>query len=424
MKIVFITNSYYPYFSAIGKCIYNLVTEMKNEHEVIVLSNMNMSGLSEEDIFDGHKVMRVRTKDMKQRDEINKFNHNDKLFINTINSVKMLTLRTLDYLKIISGSTTIQKSLTKEYLRVLSSLKNVDIIIPTCYPFEAIIASQTYKKKYNKNIKVIPLLFDKYSDSPTLHRNNLNKNLKYKKHLALEEEIIKDAEKVFYVDSWIDHMENHFSKFSEKLVHIEHPLIINYAPKLLDKKIESNSNFIDIIYTGVLDKKVRPPFKTLKIISKILEKNKKFRFHFYVLGNCDKELNEYHIKYPQNIFNHGQVQSDIALSKIMESNILLSIGNTDVSLIPSKIFEYMSCGKPIIHFYTSEEDRIISLLKEYNLGYCVKQDEGSNEYKINQIINFFEVNKANNVSFDEVEQIFFKATPKFISEKIIDSIIN
>ncbi|WP_373472198.1 hypothetical protein [Carnobacterium alterfunditum] len=419
IKIVFLTSSYYPYFSAIGKCVYNLVNEMKKNHEVIVISNMSILNLPQEEIFDNHKIIRVRTTAMKKRDIIQE---QDEVFLKSkINEIKMISLRSFEYSKVIMSKTTTQKYLVKEYLKKLSNVENIDIIIPTCYPFESILASQKYKRKYNKNVKIIPFLFDKFSDSPTLHRNNINKKWKYKEHLVLEEKMIKDAEKVFYVDSWIDHTEKHFKKYRKKFIHVEHPLIVEYNHGKLNKKIKNEDNFIDIVYTGVLDKKVRSPFRTLKIISKLVEKNNKLRFHFYVLGNCGNELDEYHMEYPNNIFNHGQVKSDVALFKIMESNILLSIGNTDVSLIPSKIFEYMSCGKPIIHFYTSEDDRVISLLNNYNLGFCVKQDKEIDEHMINQITEFFDVNKFRNMPFDEVEKNFFEATPKFISKKIINS---
>ena len=422
MKIVFITGSYYPYFSAIGKCIYNLANELEKSHEVIVISNMTTLNDSHVDIFQSHKIIRVRTFAMEKRDNLIGVKPNSSFLKNAIRKIKLFLLRSSGFFEVISSRTTIQKDLVNEYMNALSILDDVDVIIPTCYPFEAIFAAQKYRNNYNKNIIIVPFLFDKFSESPTLHRTKLNKILKYKKNLLLEEDMIKDSKKVLYVDSWVEHLKEHFVSYKEKLIHVEHPLLVDYNFGVAKNKSKGGSDFIEVIYTGVLDKKVRPPLRTLNIIANIIERDSRFRFHFYVLGNCGNDIDKFHKKYPKNIINHGQVKSDVSLHEIMKSNILLSIGNTDVSLIPSKIFEYMSSGKPIIHFYNSEEDRINSMLDDYGLGYCVKQDNNMSGETIDNIINFCDINQNVTKSFEEVKEIFYKATPQFITEKIFDSI--
>jgi glycosyltransferase involved in cell wall biosynthesis len=420
MKIVFITSSYYPYFSAIGKCVYNLVNELKQENEVIVISNMTSNNLKNEVEFDGHKIIRVRTESMIKRDKILSNNESKNKFVILNNRIKMQLLRMAGYLNTIVSKETIQKSLVKEYFKELLSLGDIDLIVPTCYPFESIIAAQEYKNITARTIQIIPFLFDKFSDSPTLHRNKINKKIKYKNNLSLEEEMIKGSARVLYVDSWIDKMKKYFSAYDDKLIHVEHPLIVNHFSGISFDNININSEYIDISYTGVIDKKVRPPYETLKIISRMIEINDKLRFHFYVLGNCTDEINYYHIKYPNNIFNHGQVESNIALLKIMQSSILLSIGNTDNTLIPSKIFEYMSSGKPIIHFFHSENDRVISMLKDYGIGYCINQNKEITDLEINKLVDFCKYNKNNNKHFEEVQNLFYKANPRFISRIILN----
>jgi hypothetical protein len=39
----------------------------------------------------------------------------------------------------------------------------------------------------------------------------------------------------------------------------------------------------------------------------------------------------------------------------------------------SKIFEYISCGKPIVHFYTANNDAKLKILKEYPLALCLSK---------------------------------------------------
>lgn len=418
MKIIFLTSSYYPFFSAIGRCINNVVDELKKENEVIVISNMTTNNLDKAVDYEGHKIVRVRTKSMISRDKLLSQKNNN-IIVKLRKKAKLYYLRVQGYLNAILSTQTIEKPLIKEYFDALSCFNNIDLIIPTCYPFEAVMAAQKYKDKINSKVQIIPFLFDKFADSPTLHRNKYNQKVKYKYNLLLEEQMIKSSNRVLYVDSWIQKMKKYFSQYDEKLIHVEHPLIIDHFTGIATGDEADNDGYINVTYTGVLDKAVRPPTITLNIISKIIEKNNKFRFHFYVLGNAVDEVNYIAKKYPENIINHGQVESNFAFLKIKQSDILLSIGNTDTTLIPSKIFEYMSSGKPIIHFYHSDDDRVISMLKDYELGFCIKQNKEISNSEILSLMDFCISNKTNNKSFEEVQRIFYKASPQYISNIIL-----
>lgn len=56
-----------------------------------------------------------------------------------------------------------------------------------------------------------------------------------------------------------------------------------------------------------------------------------------------------------------------------ESDVLLSIGNRDPNLIPSKLIKYISLGKPVIHLRRGKEDSCLPYLEKYPLG-CVVDD--------------------------------------------------
>lgn len=420
MKIVFLTSSYYPYSSAIGKCVYNLVSELKTSNEVVVISNMSLNKGAKTEVYDGHEIIRVRTKRMMERDEL--LSKQSSNFLSTIiTKIKINSSRLGGYLKTVFSENSVEKALVKEYYNSLINIDDIDLIVPTCYPFESIVAAQLYQEKINKKVKIIPILFDKFSDSPTLHRNELNKKIKYKRHLMLEEEMITRSDKVMYVDSWISAIKQLDGRFQEKLIHIEHPLVVDQFSEITLKKRETSEMNIVVTYTGVLDRKVRPPSETLKIIEKIIKTNKIFKFHFYALGNGVDEVKLFAREFPENIFFHGQVNSEDALSRIKHSDILLSIGNTDISLIPSKIFEYMSSGKPIVHFYHTDEDSVINILKEYELGYCLNQNESVD---ISAFINFCVSKSGYYRTFEDVSKTFYKATPSYIAGKLLKNVNN
>lgn len=418
MKIVVMLSSYYPYYSAIGKCMRNLILEFEKKHEVIVISNMNTLGLLSEEDFGNHKIIRIRTPNLQKRDLLANGLHSKNNMIKRLSiKLRIFFLRVIGAIRIIFSKVSLQQDLCDEYLDVLSHINEVDLIIPTCYPFEAIVAAQRYVRSTQYPVKLLPILFDKFSESPTLHRLKINQRIKYQNHLDLEGKMIQDAASVFFVDSWKEHLNEYFPDYSGKFHYIEHPLIveINQAESTSDP-IDQN---IDIVYAGVLDKTVRPPRKTLEVISELINLDSDIRFHFYAIGNCGALLRKYQNLYPFNVYDHGYLESEIVLETMSQSNLLLSIGNTDISLIPSKIFEYMSLGKPIIHFYKDTQDPLIDMLKAYELAICVDQNKIIESKGLFDILAFIRENKKKVKEFGEVEEMFKTATPEYVADLIM-----
>ena len=58
-----------------------------------------------------------------------------------------------------------------------------------------------------------------------------------------------------------------------------------------------------------------------------------------------------------------------------EADILLNIGNTIPGMVPSKIFEYMSTGKPIISTSCIQNDPVITYLEHYGNAHVINEKE-------------------------------------------------
>jgi hypothetical protein len=176
---------------------------------------------------------------------------------------------------------------------------------------------------------------------------------------------------------------------------------------------------INIVYTGALYKKIRSPLQALKMFSRLIEEDKRIILHFYINGDCSPIVNNYCEKYPDNIINHGSVHTGFAKAAIISADLLLSIGNSDITQLPSKIFEYISTGNPVVHFYSNQDDPVISILSEYSNSCCIGNDESfiqQGEMKIRELIK----NHGDKIEFEEVENIYYKATPRFIAKKIVE----
>ena len=106
-----------------------------------------------------------------------------------------------------------------------------------------------------------------------------------------------------------------------------------------------------------------------------------------------------------------------------DSDILISIANKINNQVPSKIFDYLSFGKPIIHLYHDDSDPYLNLLKEYPLALCVKMDKDKIQDNALKIQKFCKSNSGKIISFDEVQKRYYYATPSFVASKFSEKFI-
>ena len=418
MKIVFLVGSYYPNYSAVSKCIHNIVKNLDGKYEIVIISDMNNEKYAKYEKIDNNHLYRIRTKRMNKRDLVETNVDKKNNLLEKISFIlNNFFLRGIDYLKILFSYESYDKKLVNEYSIALNALDDVYAVIPTCYPYESIIASIDFSEK-NTKTKVFPILFDKFSKSPTLHKFELNKKIKFRRHLNLEKKMVQNSDKIYYTEAWKDHFDFYF-KNEENLIQIGHPLVEKIKTTGFSEKNKSKKNYF--IYTGVLDKKVRSPKKVLDFFEYAIKQNNNNILEIYSIGNCNKYINKAVQKQKDNIFNNGYVKSEIAYIKQKNSDFLVSIGNSDISLIPSKIYEYLSLGKPIIHFYKDLNDPIIDILKDYNNSLIINEDDIAVN-KINDLYivfnRFISKNKYKEVDYNEVENMFSECTPKFVANLI------
>jgi hypothetical protein len=415
--IVFIVERYYPNYSAVGICANNIIEELISKYKVIVIAKRDINPKDYIE-FNQHYILTYSTKDNNIR------NYTDSKIISTKGNKRNIfvflknIVRGLGYVKAILKYKNINNQDIKAmYNKLIEIEGNIDAIVPTCLPIESIIASIDYKNNISENTQIIPLLFDKFSENSTLHRTERNKIKKFSRHLMVENTIIEQCDKFIYVDSWQMHIDRYFSEYKNKFTKIEHPLIrkikhTNYS-RYETKKL-------NIVYTGALYRKLRSPLRVLEVFENLIKNDNKIVLHFYITGDCDSIIQEYSRKYPNNIMYYGKVKSDVAKSAIANANILLSIGNTDITQLPSKIFEYISTGNPIIHFYSSKQDPGIEILNRYKNALCINNNDNNIEASLIEVFN----KQATKVNFHEIENLYKDATPKYTADIIVNFIEN
>lgn len=184
----------------------------------------------------------------------------------------------------------------------------------------------------------------------------------------------------------------HFMEFANKIIYVDFPL---FQPKNSQECYVKDPK--TIVYAGSLYRVIRNPGPVLEALTPILNE---YTIHFYGPSDCDDILDKYNEKFPGHVLKHGQVPYLEAQMALDNAAILLSIGNVGTEMSPSKIYEYVSKGKPIIHGYGDDRDFCLPILKKYGNALCI-------DIRINNNLRLTDfLNNAKQLRFNEDTPLF------------------
>ena len=233
-----------------------------------------------------------------------------------------------------------------------------DVIISVSLPFSSHVAAYILNKQKRK--KWIMDIGDPFSLKNNAFENNrfFYKSLNY----YYENKFFKMANQIIFThkEASIEHRE--FFEINEKKITIGNP-ISSFNKSLFQKSktYEYTLEPIKIGYFGILTRGVRSPDQALNIF-----KNLDYVFHWYTNSDSKNMILQNNIDDNKHKF-FEMVPRDEAIEIMCQSfHCLLSIGNLNPSQLPSKVIEYTSTGKPVIHFAEIPNDPVIKLAEKFN----------------------------------------------------------
>tara|TARA_B100001173_G_scaffold11503_1_gene9807 strand:- start:2028 stop:3248 length:1221 start_codon:yes stop_codon:yes gene_type:complete len=267
-----------------------------------------------------------------------------------------------------------------------------DLIISVSLPFSSHVAAYIINK--DKNKKWIMDIGDPFSLKTNAFENNryLYKSLNY----YFENKFYKKAHQVVFTHQESADEHKIFFNMPENKVTIGSP-ISTFSQELFQKSVSFNyeTKPITIGYFGVLTKGVRSPSQVLKFFQQT-----DFVLHWYTNSDSKEMIKQNKIDFNRNkLFD--MVTRNEALEKMVTSlHCLLSIGNLNPAQLPSKIIEYISTGKPVLHFVEIKDDPVLEIAKEFSNLIVI--DKNSNITEVEQQLNNvfiniekFDINKFN-----------------------------
>ena len=414
--IVFIVGGFYPNFSAVGNCAYQVINLLKFKFKVSVIALSNKQGLADYEEYEGIYIYRVKTDISKNRNKWDYLIKNESKYYKIplfLHKVKKYFFNTI-------SKNSIDEKLVSSYLEKLKELQgNVDVIIPCIFPFESLLAAVSYKENGEERTKVFPYVFDNFANSDSLHIFKLNKKIKSSENLKIEKAAFAGVDSILSIHSHSEYFSEIYPGFKKEIIYLEHPLLVKRSDFQISARIK-NPKF-KCTYTGAFIKGVREPnyfFKLVEIFPQ--EFIESTIFEFYTLGNCNDTIYSESRKRKDlnNIRAYGEVSREKAFQAMISSNILLNFGEKQGKQISSKIFEYMSFGKPIVHLSYVESDVVTKIISKYPLGLSINQDYERIEENAAIFQNFVLRHAQDNISFDHVCEIFKDALPETTSALI------
>lgn len=287
-----------------------------------------------------------------------------------------------------------------------------DMVVSEHSGVETLLAGYYLKKNY-PNVKYLPILWD-----PILGK-------KYARYLPLKyaHRKLKDFESsILYVADFVVSMTSHqqilkkyfddnflFSKFR----FLDLPKLSRPVLRTKDR-VYTKSNSLNFVYAGIISLPDRDPYQLLESLDELGDKD--INVSIFTARDVDKFNKRKKYKNIEVTY-YNYIKRDKLLSVYESADFFINLGDSYSNMLPSKIFEYMSYGKPIISTYLTEDDCTINYLQRYPLCFLFNQNHPQPVEELKQFINN---NKGVRMNYDKVRELFPHNSPKQYVDLIIE----
>ena len=217
--------------------------------------------------------------------------------------------------------------------------------------------------------------------------------------------VFRNVKKIFIMPALLN--DNDFLKdFEGKFSVLNLPII---PMKCKNGHVNDTSDIV-FIYAGMFYREIRNPKHLLDLFTKLPQN---YVLHLYSKG-CEDIVKEYQTILGRRLQVKGFIVIDELEKRISEANILVNIGNTVNNQVPSKVYESIAFGKPILNLFQRQDDISVQHLTKYpvflNLPYGKV-----NTNELADVVQWCE--KVRNVILD------YDEATKYLPENRLDNIV-
>lgn len=284
--------------------------------------------------------------------------------------------------------------------------EDISLVVAVNYPGETLLAMKRLKKHYKDKIKTVMYPLDVSYVNPYCN------GVEHAVSSLFCPRFMKSCSK--YADAVLE-LENAQELFNRIYKKKEQSKFILCGIPLLESvdKTEKKrvSDEIHFVYSGTLQRNVRDPEMAFSVLNRIANmSDKKIILDLYGQIDSQSWILYKNGNYDFGLVNHGWIQESELSPCLQEADVLINLGNMESHLIPSKLFKYMSLGKPIVHFCLTEKDPCVSYLKQYGNARIIYSTESHDARVLKDLVRFSEEKKEINI---DLKRVFPRCFPEY-----------
>lgn len=160
------------------------------------------------------------------------------------------------------------------------------------------------------------------------------------------------------------------------------------------------------LFSGLIYAGIRDPRYTLRLFAPLLEREAQL----HLVGVRKEDLPEEHRALPAVCY--GRVPLERAQELMNGADVLVNIGNLMTNQVPSKIFDYIALGKPIVNICKNRGCPTLPYLEHYPLALNLFEEEDLLEEQQARLAAFLRERAMKRLTFAEVAERFEASTPR------------
>jgi hypothetical protein len=250
--------------------------------------------------------------------------------------------------------------------RKLIKENDITHVIAVSYPGETLLAMCMLKRQFGSRIKTIMYPLD-VSLEGVNHGSAVEKKLSCVLGRRFMRFCVRRADQLLVLENAMYLYNKVFPESERKNFSCcGIPLLENIDWTQYASDASSKENEIHFVFGGNLLYSMRNPTALLDLIEAAPWPEEK-QIYFDLYGKADAQIQElWKGRYQRlRIIEHGWVDEAVLNGALLSADVLVSVGNHDRHLIPSKLFKYMTTGKKIVHLSFSQHDPCIPYLQKY-----------------------------------------------------------
>lgn len=284
-----------------------------------------------------------------------------------------------------------------------TGIEQFDIIVPM-FANLSIAAAGLRIKKRNSGKKVVLYQVDPCSSNEE-YPSSMRKKLS-----MFEERLFKMADRIITTEILMNEAQGKYTdEVISKMVAMEFPNVIR---KSQENHADTNGD-VKCVFTGYIYSNIRDPEYTFRLFHH-LDSN----IHLELIGYLPPEEKTKSEKY--EVIFHGLMPLQETRAEIEKAHILVNIGNSVLNQVPSKLFEYISYGKPIVNICKNRNCPTLQYLTNYPYALNLFEEEELVDEQRQQLRCFIKENYNRIIPFEKIQKEFETCTPQYCASQMVN----